>query len=292
MNRPFIFVSCGQYTEAEKLLGKKIADLVRSITGHEPFFAEEVHDLNGLDANILEALRDCVAFITVLHPRGQINRPDGSILTRASVWIEQEIAIASYIHRVEQRELQIIAFQHRTVDREGLRQLLNLNPIEFENEADVLAALPKLLEPWKSLKPSGIRLELVSVVKGQQEGHPIRTLEVVLDNDTNERITEYTCLLRVPSSILKHWSASYSFEVPSQDPNQRHFRFNESYGPFSPHERRKLFTTDYCTACAVSDCGEIGALVSEARVDATMWIKGREYTAGNTIKGLAMDRIG
>src|ERR1700751_752808 len=91
-----IFISCGQYTPAEKQLGKQISELVPALTDCVPFFAEEVQDLNGLDANILRALRDCVGFITVLHPRGEIKRPNGSIV-RASVWIEQEIAIATYI---------------------------------------------------------------------------------------------------------------------------------------------------------------------------------------------------
>src|SRR5208282_5787967 len=97
--RKTIFISCGQYTDSEKRLGKQIAEMVRAITDLEPFFAEEVQDLNGLDTNILHALRNCVAFITVMHPRGEIRRPDGSTLFRASVWIEQEIAIATYIQR-------------------------------------------------------------------------------------------------------------------------------------------------------------------------------------------------
>ena len=85
-----IFVSCGQFTAAEKRLGKSICDLVRAMPGLEPFFAEEVQDLEGLDTNILNHLRDAAGFITVLHPRGKIVRPNGSELIRASVWIEQE----------------------------------------------------------------------------------------------------------------------------------------------------------------------------------------------------------
>src|SRR5215472_1283701 len=92
-----IFVSCGQFTTEEKDLGKKIVEMTRSITGIDTFFAEQVQDLNGLESNILEALRNCIGFITVLHPRGVITRPDGTTFTRASVWIEQEIAIATYI---------------------------------------------------------------------------------------------------------------------------------------------------------------------------------------------------
>jgi hypothetical protein len=59
-----IFISCGQYTLAEKQLGKQISEMVRTLT-------------------------DCVRFITILHPRGEIRRPNGSVV-RASVWIEQE----------------------------------------------------------------------------------------------------------------------------------------------------------------------------------------------------------
>ena len=143
MGKPTIFVSCGQFTETEKRLGNQIATTVRSLANCEPFFAEDVQDLNGLEANILEALHNCVAFIVVLHPRGDIKRPDGPVLTRASVWIEQEIAIATYIRRIEKRDLPIIAFKHASVGLEGIRGLLQLNPIEFTNEAKVLMALPE-----------------------------------------------------------------------------------------------------------------------------------------------------
>jgi hypothetical protein len=61
--------------------------------------------LNGLEENILRALRECVAFITVLYPRGDIVRPAGSKPALASTWIEQEIAIATYILIVGSRPL-------------------------------------------------------------------------------------------------------------------------------------------------------------------------------------------
>lgn len=167
--RKTIFISCGQFTDAERRLGKQIAEMVRKLTDCEPFFAEEVQDLKGLDTSILGALHNCVAFITVMHPRGEIRRPDGSVLVRASVWIEQEIAVATDIQRFENRPLPIIAFKHRLVGREGIRDLLHLNPIEFTDETEVLEELAKRLLAWNSLKPSGIELELFSEVVGQQE---------------------------------------------------------------------------------------------------------------------------
>jgi hypothetical protein len=120
MIRQTVFISCGQFSDAERRLGRQIAEKIRALTDLEPFFADEVQDLNGLDANILNALRNCVAFITVLHPRGEIRRPDGSVLVRGSIWIEQEIAIATYIQRVENRQLPIVAFKHKLVGLEGI----------------------------------------------------------------------------------------------------------------------------------------------------------------------------
>ena len=66
----------GNLPNLRKSLGKAMVKVIKSITGRDAFFAEEVQDLNGLDSNILAALRDCSGFITVLHPRGTIVRPD------------------------------------------------------------------------------------------------------------------------------------------------------------------------------------------------------------------------
>jgi hypothetical protein len=282
-----IFISCGQFTQAEKLLGKQIAEIVRKDVGLEPFFAEEVQDLSGLDSNILNALHDCVAFITVLHPRGRITRPDNSALTRASVWIEQEIAIVTYIQRVEKRSLPIIAFKHKSVGREGLRDLLHLNPIEFTDEAEVLAALPDLLKPWRSLRTSGIELELVSKANRKQDGHVIRILEVTLVNDTDQRITEYDGEIFIPSGILKHFHANYPGEHPSSDPHLRRFRFDQSNaGGLRPRDRLRLTFFEYCTQCAY-DAGDLS--VGSLNVIARVWINGSSYSVEKSLQELAME---
>ena len=288
-----IFISCGQFTDAEKRLGKQIAEMVRTSTDLEPFFAEEVQDLNGLDANILRALHDCVAFITVLHPRGEIKRPSGSVLVRASVWIEQEIAVATYIQRVENRPLPIIAFKHKSVGREGIRDLLHLNPIDFTDENEVLAELPKRLEPWKSLKPIGVELQFKSGFVRQQDNHAIRMLETILVNETNNRIDTYELEIRLPSSLLKHWSAVYQNEVRCNFPGLRCFRFDQTvYGGVRPHDRLGLATFEYCIACAVEEQGGgiVGeALIAETQLSARAWVNGNEYAVEKTIKQLAID---
>jgi hypothetical protein len=289
-----IFVSCGQYTPAEKQLGKLISELVRALTDCVPFFAEEVQDLNGLDANILSALHDCVGFITVLHPRGEIKRPNGSIV-RASVWIEQEIAIATYIQRVEKRTLPIIAFKHKSVGREGIRDLLHLNPFEFTDETEILAELPKRLAAWRTLKPSGVELQITSKAAGRQEGHDIRRLEITLVNATNRLIEKYVVEVRLPSALFKHWNTTYSTEVHRNIPGVRFFRFDQNgRGALGPRDRlQNPITFEYCTVCAMPEheTKPIGAaLVSEMVLGATAWVEGNEYVVEKTIKQLALER--
>jgi len=269
VGKPFIFVSCGQFTEAEKHLGKQIVRLVKEITGLEAFFAEDVQDLDGLDSNLLGALSECAAFITVMHPRGEIVRPDGSKQVRASVWIEQEIAIATYIQRIEKRKLPVMAFKHRSIGREGIRDLLHLNPAPFTDETEVLAALRGRLSEWKDLASTGLRVQLRSANPTYQDGHGIRQLEVFLVNDRNEPITKLNAIVRLPAGILKHWSASYPTEVRSDDPRYRCFRFDEQQsGSVRPHDKTRLISFQYCTACALPGAGGIAALVGEAIVDA------------------------
>jgi hypothetical protein len=291
-----IFISCGQYTAAEKQLGKQISEMVRTLTDCVPFFAEEVQDLNGLDANILSALHDCVGFITVLHPRGEIKRPNGSIV-RASVWIEQEIAVATYIQRVEKRTLPIIAFKHKSVGREGIRDLLHLNPFEFSDETEILTELPKRLASWRTLKPSGVELQLSSKAVGRQEGHDIRRLEITLLNGTNCLIEKYDFEIRLPSSILKHWSTTYPTEVRLNIPGFRCFRFDQNgRGALRPHDRlQNPITFDYCTDCAMPEheSALVGAtLVSEMSLGVTAWVEGNQYVVEKTIKQLAIEGEG
>jgi hypothetical protein len=290
-----IFISCGQFTPAEKNLGRQIAEMVRARTNLEPFFADEVQDLNGLDANILSALRDCVAFITVMHPRGEITRPDGSVLNRASVWIEQEIAIAAYMRRIEGRPIEIIAFAHNSVGLEGLRQLLQLNPIKFADDSEVLAELSRRLEQWKFLKPSNIELLLGSKFARIQDGHRIRILEIGLVNETNQPIEKYEFEVSLPVGILKHWSRTYPTEVRHNVPaGRRCFRFDQvGRGTVRPHDQlHQPLTIDYCIDCGIPahEDNLIGAaLAADMTVSARAWINGNEFVAEKTIKQLAVE---
>lgn len=291
-----IFVSCGQFTAEERKLGKAIVRMVDGIPGMKAYFAEEVQDLNGLQANILDKLQSCDGFITVMHPRGDIERPDRSVHTRASVWIEQEIAIATYIRQVEKRDLPVIAFKHRSVGLEGIRSLIQLNPTEFTDDMEVLAALPGRLAAWKALTPSGIHPEVTSSrVLRSESGHQIRQLVTTIANGSGRRIREYVGEIKIPASILTHFSWTYALEKQATDDRHRVFRFDESqFKEIQPRSMTPTFTTEYCNQCGIADTGEpdqfIGGLVLYERVvEFTVWIEGREYQTKKSMKQLLMD---
>jgi hypothetical protein len=280
--KPFLFISCGQYTPSEKQLGMRIAALVTSTTTYDAFFAEDQHDLNGLDQNILSALRDCSGLIAILHPRGRITRPDGGEITRASVWIEQEIAIATYIQRVEKREIPVVAFIQNQIGLEGLRQLIHLNPIQFDTDSEVVERLPGILRKWTPTAVGSFALEIHSARVGRRDEHMIRELEIFVTNNTNQRINTYDMELTLPGSVLRHWSTSYMGELASGDPLIRRFRFNEKgRETLAPRSKVRIFRCEYCLFCGRAYEGE---KVLDSQVVCTLWAADREVRLENPIR--------
>ncbi len=65
---------------------------------------------------------------------------------RGSIWIEQEIAIAAFLTETRKREIPVLLYVQRGIKREGVREQLKLNPIEFDEESEVLADFAARLE--------------------------------------------------------------------------------------------------------------------------------------------------
>jgi hypothetical protein len=143
-----VFISCGQFSDAEKALGTKVAALVRELTPFEGYFAEYQTSAEALTKSILGRLYDSVGFIAIMHDRGRVSTPSGEI-TRASVWIEQEIAIAALMQQVAGRPLHVRSYIQEGITIEGVRQHIHLNPKIFRTEQDVLNDLQVALKDWK-----------------------------------------------------------------------------------------------------------------------------------------------
>ncbi len=137
-DKRIVFISCGQFAPAEILLGKRLAARVSELTPFEGYFAENQSSLEGLSSHIFHALDQCVAFVGVMHNRGEVETLGGKKHTRASVWIEQEIAIAAFL-TATRAEIPVLVYAPKGIKREGVREQLKLAPIEFTDEDDLLA---------------------------------------------------------------------------------------------------------------------------------------------------------
>lgn len=142
--RRLVFVSCGQFTEDERRLGMEIARLIQAHTQYEGYFAQNQQSAEGVTAHILAALGACLGFVGVMHKRGEVTTPSG-LIQRASVWVEQEIAIVSYRVQVLGHEVGMATYIEEGITLEGIRSSLILNSQRFKSDAEVLADLEERL---------------------------------------------------------------------------------------------------------------------------------------------------
>src|SRR5258708_17586803 len=103
-DRKTIFISCGQYKDEERDLGKRVCRLVEECTPVQGYFAQNQTTLKALSENVLRRLYESVGLIVIMHHRGKIERRD---TIRASVWIEQEVAMATLMEQVLGRPLHV-----------------------------------------------------------------------------------------------------------------------------------------------------------------------------------------
>ena len=150
--KPIIFISCGQVTDEEKKLGAVVCQLVKEQTSYEPYYAENQTSLEELTKNILGNLNRCVGLIVIMHPRGMVTFPNGQQRIRASIWIEQEIAIAAFLTQIFSRNLRVAAYIHRDIKREGMRDKLQLNPTPFSTENEIIEHLRNILPMWETFE--------------------------------------------------------------------------------------------------------------------------------------------
>jgi len=151
---PLVFISCGQYTDSEKAIGRRIADLVEQHTNYVAYFAENQRSFEGLSTSILAALNKMSGMVVVMHRRGEILARTGTSY-RGSLWVEQEIAIAAALQHLG-RKIPVAAYVQDGIKREGLRELLHLNPLTFTSEDEIAKDFEHVL------KTGGFVLETVT----------------------------------------------------------------------------------------------------------------------------------
>ena len=209
-----IFISCGQRTADEIKLGNDVCDLVRDLTPHEPYFAEQQSSLESFTKFILGNLDRAVALIAILHPRGTVTYAgdEANPRTRASVWIEQELAIAAYIKQILAVPITVKVYVKSGIEREGMRDQLPLNPTEFGEESEVLKDLRNVLPGWRSI-PASIKVTESPKV-------PVRLIKGI-PSDFILKFTNRTEEIAYIREINFFWQGK---------------RFMESWVPVNPHD--------------------------------------------------------
>lgn len=202
-----VFISCGQFRPAEIELGKALAAAVEELTDFEGYFAQNESSLDGLSRNILGALNRCSGFVGVMHHRGEVQTLHGKH-TRGSVWVEQEIAIAAFLRQAQSRDVQVAVYIQRGLKREGVRDQLHLNPVEFDTDEEVIADFRARLQdgrfkPGRLPPPKDVKLELgfTTVSRGNGDVHRYR-LRLMVTNMGTERLTDYWVELQFPKAVL------------------------------------------------------------------------------------------
>ncbi|MGB9485787.1 MAG: hypothetical protein WCD04_06720, partial [Terriglobia bacterium] len=217
--------SCGQYTDEEKRLGRQVAGLVRELTPFRPYFADFQSSLEALTENILGRLHKCVGFIAIMHPRGDVLFRGGTRHTRGSVWIEQEIAIAAFVVQVLNRPVNVAAYIHGSIKREGIRDQLHLNPVAFDGDGEVLDSLRKILPTWEDPSTDvATQVELDINYKEKQitsERHDYE-LAILITNSGTDRIEQFQVDVMFPNAFLEQ-GTSFGLEDTRRRTNTHRF---------------------------------------------------------------------
>jgi len=243
--KPTIFISCGQQTESEKHLGSAIAQLLRDLTPFEPYFAEYQTSLEGLSKHVLGALNRCIGLVVVLHARG-IVQP--ITRTRASVWVEQEIAIAAFLQQVLGRKLHIAAFVETGAAREGIREALLLNPKEFGKNQEVLDHLKSVLPVWTFPSSRSTSTDLAIEYKKKRKTQQRHDYELVLllTNRGTEAINKYHVDLEFPFALLKQPTDNVHFVHDRSCQSTGFFRATQDmHGQVFPGDTVKIMSVEY-----------------------------------------------
>jgi len=250
--RPLIFISCGQYTDAERKLGKALADLVLAETGCFGYFAESQTSLDGLTSHIFGALNKAVAFVFVLHRRGKVQTLNDDVI-RASVWIEQEIAIAAFLNQTRKEPIQVFAYVQDGVHLEGVRQFVILNAVKFTSESEVLEHFRKVIGGFSNSprraeeNPLEVKVGYKSLYPRDASSHRYE-LKVVIKNTGSSALSDYWVEMAFPRLALSSAGVNMTEIGARATHTHRFFRVQRQslgLGPLYPGDEHDAFPIEY-----------------------------------------------
>ena len=151
---PIVFISCSQAPEDVEL-GKAIAQLVTDETAAVGYFAQNETTFEAVTTRILGAIGRCRGFVGIMHHRGDVTPPQGPAFQRASVWVEQEIAIAAFREQVLREPIPVQLYIQNGIRLEGLRDKILLNAEPFDSNEHVIGHFRSIVkERFGSVGPA------------------------------------------------------------------------------------------------------------------------------------------
>jgi hypothetical protein len=158
----------------------------------------------------------------------------GTEHVRASVWVEQELAIASFLVQAQGRDLHLAAFVHRDVSREGVRTQIILNPWRFDDDQQVLDRLKRVLpgwEPRESQSNSPLRVNLSYKTEKRGGDRHDYLLTVTLVNTTDSRVKEYLVVVDFPAALIERPEESVLYAREESSRRRAVFKATEKHRP-------------------------------------------------------------
>ncbi len=206
-SKPVIFISCGQCTREEKQLGQSIRDLIHELRPDlEPYFAETQSSVHGLSQHILNALYKSAGFICVMHHRGDVSSKEKAHhITRGSVWIEQEIAVVSFMEHILKRSIPILFYKEADVGLEGIRSVLLLNPqVEFNSNEEILNDLRMKLPNFPAIPHLEYALHPIVGFECEFESEDLHLYQLVVNvnNNGSKKIDDFEIRVFFPREFI------------------------------------------------------------------------------------------
>lgn len=251
--KALVFISCGQITDAEKKLGQDVADLVNAQSGLKAYLAENQSSAAGLTNEVFRALDRAAGFIAIMHQRGDVTTRHGKHV-RASVWIEQEIAIVAFMRDVRGDEIETLSYTLSGIKREGIRDKIILNPRDVGSDADVLADLKtKLAAPeWQQLQPKRPKVPRMAVDIGftklpaSDGNHHNYETKIVITNVSDVLIEDYLAVLSFPRRFILSNALIMTEQKNEATETHRIFHeINHSGVPLRPTKTRQILRINY-----------------------------------------------
>lgn len=142
------------------------------------------------------------------------------------------------------------AYIEKGVGREGLRELLHLNPLEFSSNDQIIADLKARLNTWhRSSESDDLGKLHLEVFPGREGSIQVKRLTPILTN-RGKRADKYSCTLEIPELLLSFNSAFNMLEVQRRS-GYRRLQATEKTkqnDPLLPDNPAKMLTQDVAIA--------------------------------------------